>query len=200
MIADAKSGDSSTPSPKEVDFATSLLIGPYRNSTSRPRSPCASSPRGRRLPRGFYFLCAVRRRADRILAAPVIDQGAVIGALIAQLSNEEIDNVVTSDRRWFQEGWASTGEAYLVGSDNLVRSAPRAFYENCERYFAELKMAGLRREDITSIERYGTPVLHQHIDTEATRAALAGVEGIGEIIGNAASRRSPHGVRSPFRA
>mgnify|MGYP006171899987 CR=1 FL=1 len=31
--------------------------------------------------------------------------------------------------------------------------------------------------------RYETPVLHQRIDTQATRAANAGVEGTGEIVG-----------------
>ena len=117
------------------------------------------------------------------MAAPVIDQGVVIGVLVAQLSNEEIDNVVTGDRRWRQEGFGDTGEAYLVGPDYLVRSGPRAFYENREGYFAELKSVGASDEEIAAIQRYGTPVLHQRIDTKATRAALAGVEGTGEIIG-----------------
>ncbi len=64
-----------------------------------------------------------------------------------------------------------------------MRSAPRAFYENREVYFAELKAGGASDEEIAAIRRYGTPVLHQRIDTQATRAALAGVEGTGEIIG-----------------
>ena len=58
------------------------------------------------------------------MAAPVIDQGVVIGVLIAQLSDDEIDDVVTGGRRWRQEGFGDTGEAYLVGPDYLVRSGP----------------------------------------------------------------------------
>ena len=117
------------------------------------------------------------------MAAPVIDQGVVIGVLIAQLSNDEIDNVVTGGRRWRQEGFGASGEAYLVGPDQLVRSTPRAFYENREAYFAELKAGGASDEQIAAVRRYETPVLHQRIDTQATRAALASVEGTGEIIG-----------------
>ena len=64
-----------------------------------------------------------------------------------------------------------------------MRSGPRAFYENRENYFAELKAVGTSVEEIAAIKRYETPVLHQRIDTTATRAALAGVEGTGEIIG-----------------
>ena len=91
---------------------------------------------------------------------------------------------MTGGRRWRQEGFGATGEAYLVGPDFLVRSGPRTFYENRDRYFAELKGGGRRRtQDIEAIRRYGTPVLQQRVDTEASRAALGGVEGTGEILG-----------------
>ena len=118
------------------------------------------------------------------MAAPVIDQGVVIGELVAQLSIDELDNIVTGGRRWRQEGLGATGEAYLVGPDFLVRSTPRMFFENRDVYFDELK--GRRRppdRDIEDIRRYGTPVLQQHVDTVASRAALGGVEGTGEIVG-----------------
>jgi class 3 adenylate cyclase len=117
------------------------------------------------------------------MTAPVIDQGVVIGVLVAQLSIEEIDNVVTGDRRWRQDGFGATGEAYLVGPDHFARSGPRSFYESADQYFAELKQGGQSDENIDAIRRYGTPVLHQHVATDAAQAALAGVEGTGEIVG-----------------
>ena len=64
-----------------------------------------------------------------------------------------------------------------------MRSGPRAFYENPDHYFAELKAGGELDEEIDAIRRYGTPVLHQRVETEAARSALAGVEGEGEILG-----------------
>src|SRR5262249_44808519 len=42
---------------------------------------------------------------------------------------------------------------------------------------------GEKPEDIDAIRRYGTPVLHQRIVTEATRSALAGLEDTDEIVG-----------------
>ena len=100
------------------------------------------------------------------MAAPVIDQGVVIGVLVAQLSIEEIDNVVTGGRRWRQEGFGATGEAYLVGPDYLVRSGPRAFYENRDQLLRRAEGAAASSdEDIAAIRRYGTPVLHQRVDT-----------------------------------
>jgi len=185
MIADAKSGRLIYTVAKEVDFTTSLQAGPYRNSSvASAVARCGvSADRSAVCLEDFAPYAPSGGAPIAFMAAPVIDQGAIIGVLIAQLSNDEIDNVVTGGRRWFQEGFGNTGEAYLVGPDHLVRSGPRAFYENRENYFAELKAAGASAEEIGAIQRYDTPVLHQRIDTKATRAALAGVEGTGDIIG-----------------
>ena len=185
MIADPKSGRLIYTVQKEVDFTTSLQFGPYRRSNvAAAVARCAeSADRSAICLEDFAPYVPSGGAPIAFMGAPVIDQGGVIGVLIAQLSNDEIDNVVTGGRRWRHEGFGETGEAYLVGPDHLVRSAPRAFYENREDYFAELKSVGASNEEISDIQRYGTPVLHQRIDTDATRAALAGVEGTGEIIG-----------------
>lgn len=185
MIADPKSGRLIYTVQKEVDFTTSFQFGPYRRSNAAAVvARCAeSADRSAVCLEDFAPYAPSGGAPIAFMGAPVIDQGIVIGVLIAQLSNEEIDDVVTGGRRWRQEGFGDTGEAYLVGPDYLVRSGPRAFYENRDGYFAELKSVGADDEQLDAIQRYGTPVLHQRIDTKATQAALAGVEGTGEIIG-----------------
>lgn len=185
MVADPKSGRLIYTVQKEVDFTTSLQAGPYRRSNvAAAVASCALTPdQSATCLEDFAPYAPSGGAPIAFMGAPIIDRGVVIGVLIAQLANEEIDNVVTGGRNWRQEGFGGTGEAYLVGPDYLVRSAPRAFYEERERYFAELKSGGISDEEIADIRRYGTPVLHQRIDTKATRAALAGVEGTGEIIG-----------------
>src|SRR5207248_623384 len=106
--------------------------------------------------------------------------GAVIGVLVGRLSITELDNIVTGGRQWSREGFGATGEAYLVGPDLLIRSAPRLFFENRELYFEELKQGGTTpKNDIEDTYRYGSPVLQQHVDNIATRAALRGLQGVG---------------------
>ena len=118
------------------------------------------------------------------MAAPVIDQGVVIGVLVAQLSIEEIDNVVTGDRRWRQEGFGATGEAYLVGPDYLVRSGPRAFYENRDHYYRRAEARRRRRTRTSTPSAATARRCCTSVSTRtASRAALAGIEGTGEIIG-----------------
>ena len=185
MMADPKSGRLIYTVQKEVDFTTSLQFGPYRRSNvAAAVARCAeTADRSAICLEDFAPYAPSGGAPIAFMGAPVIDQGVVSGVLIAQLSNEEIDDVVTGDRRWRQDGFGATGEAYLVGPDYLVRSGPRAFYENREVYFAELKSVGASDDEIADIQRYGTPVLHQRVDTKATRAALAGVEGTGEVVG-----------------
>ena len=117
------------------------------------------------------------------MAAPIIDQGVVTGVLVAELSVDEIDGIITGGRRWRNEGFGATGAAYLVGPDFLVRSSGRNFFENPAAYFSDLKAGGASDEEIAAIKRYGSPILHQRADTSATRAAIGGVDGVGEVIG-----------------
>jgi class 3 adenylate cyclase len=185
MLADPRSGRLIYTVSKEVDFGTSVRAGLQRQSNvAAAVARCAAVVDRSAVCFGDFAPYAPSRGAPTaFMAAPVIDQGVVVAVLVAQLSIEEIDSVATGDRRWRQEGFGATGEAYLVGSDRLARSGPRAFYETPEEYFVELKRGGESDEDIDANRRFGTPVLHQHVTTEAARAALAGLEGTGETIG-----------------
>lgn len=185
LMVDPRSGRVIYSVAKEADFATSLRAGPYRHSniaSAAARCAGAPDPSVTCLDDFAPYLPADGTPAA-FMAAPVIDQGVVIGVLVAQLSIDELDNIVTGGRRWRHEGFGATGEAYLVGPDFLVRSNGRNFFENRDLYFSELKAGGASDQDIASIRRYGTPILHQHADTKATRAAIGGVEGVGEVIG-----------------
>jgi class 3 adenylate cyclase len=185
MVADPKSGRITYGVDKEMDLGASLRTGSSRQSNlSTTVARCAATADRSAVCLADFAAYAPSGGAPAaFMAAPVIEQSAIIGVLIAQLSIEEIDNVVTGDRHWQRDGFGTTGEAYLVGPDNYTRSGPRAFYENPDRYFADLKSGGESDENIAAIRRYGTPVLHQRVVTEAARSALTGIEGTGEIVG-----------------
>jgi class 3 adenylate cyclase len=185
MLIDTANGRNTYGMDKEPDFGTSLRTGPYRQSNlaaAAARCTAAADPSMTCLEDFAPYLPA-HDEPTAFMAAPVIDQGKVIAVLVAQLSIAEIDRVVTGERRWQQEGFGATGETYLVGSDLKVRSGARLFYEDRDAYFAELRATGHPPEEIEEIRRHGSPVLFQRIDTQATRAALAGIEGTGEVRG-----------------
>ncbi len=186
LLIDARSGRVIYGLDKEVDFGTSLHRGPYRASNlAAAVARCAGAPdASATCLEDFAPYMPSDGEPDAFIAAPVIDQGIVSGVLVAQLSIDAIDRVVTGGRRWRQEGFGATGEAFLVGPDLLLRSGARLFHESHERYFAELQAAGASAAEIASIRRWGSPVLHQKVDADNVRAALAGIEGTGRGIGN----------------
>jgi class 3 adenylate cyclase len=185
MLVDTRSGRVVYTVDKEPDFGTSLRAGPYRDSNLAvgvARCAAAPDPSATCL-EDFSAYMAANGAPTAFMSAPVIEHGQVIGVLVAELSIEEIDNILAGGRRWQHEGFGATGETYLVGPDLLMRSSSRMFFENRDQYYAELKAAGASAKDLEAIRLYGTPVLHQHADTRATRAAIGGVEGVGEVMG-----------------
>jgi len=185
MIVDPRTGRLIYTVDKDADFATSLRAGPYRHSNLAAASArCATAPDpSATCLEDFSSYLPSDGVPEAFMAAPIIDQGVVTGGLVAELSVDEIDAIVTGGRRWRNEGFGATGEAYLVGPDFMVRSSGRNFFENPAIYFSDLKAGGASDEDIAAIKRYGSPILHQHADTAATRAAVGGVDGVGEILG-----------------
>jgi class 3 adenylate cyclase len=185
LLIDPRTGRVIYTVEKEPEFGTSLRAGPYRTSNlAAAAARCGHAPNpSMTCLEDFADYMPADGAPQAFMAAPVIDQGVVIGVLVAQLSINEIDDIVTGGRRWRHEGFGDTGEAYLVGPDFLVRSSPRMFFENRNLYFEELKGGQTTPQDIEDIRRYGTPVLQQKADTQGTRAALGGVEGTGEILG-----------------
>jgi class 3 adenylate cyclase len=186
MMADAKHVDLVYGLADEIDFGTSLRTGPYRRThLAAAVAKClAAKDASTTCFEDFAPYVPSNGAPIAFMAAPIFEQGQVIGVLIAQLSIEEIDKVVTGDRHWREEGFGNTGEAYLVGPNFLVRSGGRQFYENRDAYYADLKVAGAPPEEIDAIRRYGTPILQHRIETRATRAALQGLSGTGQIQGD----------------
>lgn len=183
MIVDPRTGRLIYTVDKDADFATSLRAGPYRQSRlAAAAARCATAPDpSATCLEDFSPYLPSNGIPEAFMAAPIIDQGVVTGVLVAELSIDEIDAIITGSRRWRNEGFGATGEAYLVGPDFLVRSSGRSFFENPAAYFAELKAGGASDADIAAIGRYGSPILHQHADTLATRAAIGGVDGTGQL-------------------
>jgi class 3 adenylate cyclase len=183
MIVDPRTGRLIYTVDKDADFATSLRAGPYRQSKlAAAAARCAVAPDpSLTCLEDFSPYLPSNGEPEAFMAAPIIDRGVVTGVLVAELSIGEIDAIITGGRRWRNEGFGATGEAYLVGPDFLVRSSGRGFFEKPAAYFAELKAGGATDEDIAAIERYGSPLLHQRADTIATRAAIGGVDGIGQV-------------------
>ncbi|MCD6396675.1 MAG: methyl-accepting chemotaxis protein [Spirochaetaceae bacterium] len=146
----AEQGDISFTVTKEADFGMRLINvksslkdvwaiavkeGRVALSDTKPYAPSADAP-------------------AQFVAAPLKENGRVIGVVALQLSLEAVNRIMQE-----RTGMGETGETYLVGSDKLMRSDS---FLDPTGHSVSASMAG-------TVEANG-------VDTEAVKSALAGDE------------------------
>jgi hypothetical protein len=114
------------------------------------------------------------------IAAPLYNGSRLVGVLAFQMPVNEINNVMTGNQQWQQDGLGKSGETILVGQDRLMRSASRFYLQDPKAYLAQLRSRGVKDDAITRLQQYGTTILQQPVQTPPS------------------PRRSPAG-REPYR-
>jgi signal transduction histidine kinase len=109
------------------------------------------------------------------VASPIHDGSAKAGVLIAEMSIDEINNVMTSNSHWQQEGLGRTGETYIVGDDFKMRNDSRFFIQDPAEYIARLRREGADSTLVHQIQSRSTSILLQEVRTIASREAMNGV-------------------------
>ena len=163
---------------KAPDFGTSLYTGPYRNSgLGQLAAQIRNNPEQGVLQGGDYRPYPPALNAPTgFLAMPLYRDSEAIGILAVQVPLGPIDDVMTSGGDWEEIGLGNTGEAYLVGGDQLMRSVSRFYLEDKEAYLESALASGLPQATVDSMRRHST-VLLQPVTTEASKRALAGESG-----------------------
>jgi class 3 adenylate cyclase len=111
------------------------------------------------------------------IATPIMDQGRMAAVLVAEVSKDDIDDVMTAGHRWEETGLGKTGEVFLAGGDRTMRSGSRFRFENPEAYFAALTETGVSSAEIDRIKRFDSTILNQAVDSFAVNEALKGKSG-----------------------
>jgi signal transduction histidine kinase len=147
---------------KEVDLGADLRAEPYRRTTLARlfERVVASGAADEPAIEDYAPYAASYFAPAAFLGAPVRRAGITIGVLAIQVSVDEVNRVMTGERQWKAEGLGDSGQAYIVGPDNMLRSDFRFELEAPERHFRELESAGVGREVIDRIRRYHTAILN----------------------------------------
>jgi methyl-accepting chemotaxis protein len=118
FLVDINSGDIVYSVFKELDYATSLLDGPYRNTNfAEAFRDARQLQQGEVVIKDYATYTPSYEAPASFAATPVYQGGRAIGVLIFQMPLEPI-NVIMTER----SGMGETGESYLVGEDKLMRS------------------------------------------------------------------------------
>jgi class 3 adenylate cyclase len=179
FLVDADTGRIVYTVEKELDYGTSLITGPYRKSGLARVVSQANTTEDV----DAIFLADFEAYAPSLgapaafVAGPIYDTGKKIGVLAIQLSNRDIDNVVSGHRGWDRDGLGKTGDSGIVGPDYLMRSNSRILLEEPQRALKLMEARNVPKATIERIRTYRTTVLQQEVRLPSVEAALAGHEG-----------------------
>lgn len=164
---------------KEVDFATSLQAGPYKDTNFANAYKEALNANDKDFVKLVDFAPYGPSYAApaSFIASPIFDGDKKIGVLVFQVPINEINRVMTGDFNWKDEGLGDSGETYIVGSDYKMRNDSRFIIEEPDRYLELLAKIGVSMKVIDLIKSYSTSILFQDVQTEAVEDALKGNKG-----------------------
>ena len=163
---------------KEVDYASSLLDGPFSNSgLGKVFKRANKSHQAEVFLQDFSPYAPSYEVPAFFIATPIFDQGKKIGILIFQMPIAEINNIMTNKQQWSTVGMGSTGEAYIIGSDYKARSLSRLLFEDKTGFITSLTQAGVAPEIVNAINSKNTNIGLQLVDNAAAKAAVSGQKG-----------------------
>ncbi|MCH9668608.1 MAG: HAMP domain-containing protein [Actinomycetia bacterium] len=163
---------------KGVDLGTNILDGPFRGGDLTKAFNNAMQSNALDLVEVTDFgAYQPSLEPTAWMVSPVGSLEKVTGALALQMPMSRINRLMTFDKQWEQTGLGTTGETFLVGDDQLMRSDSRLFLEDPDAYRSKVIAAGTPPEVADAAIRQGTTVLIQPAGDEATRLAGQGQTG-----------------------
>ena len=160
---------------KEIDFATNIKHGKYSETgivKVFSQAVESNDPNFAVIVDYERYLPSYDAPAS-FIASPIFDNGKKIGVIIFQMPVDRINDVMTSNRNWDENGYGKSGESYIVAKDKTLRSNSRFLIEDPKNYYKLLEQSN-NGSDLSSIKNYQSSILFQKADTEPVKKALAG--------------------------
>ena len=180
FLVDHKSGDIVYSVYKELDYTTSLIDGPYANSSigeAFRRANAGNNTNTVALTDFSPYTPSYGAPAS-FIASPIFnDDGEKVGILIFQMPIDSINAVLTHNNDWEHAGLGKSGETYLIGSDFTMRSQSRFMIEDKPAYLRLMESIGLDKDTVNQLRDQNTSINLQPVKTAGTKAALKGSTG-----------------------
>ncbi|HZQ33922.1 MAG TPA: adenylate/guanylate cyclase domain-containing protein [Mycobacterium sp.] len=164
---------------KDVDLGTNILTGPYNESKLRIayEKALASNSDDYVGITDFEIYQPAEGQPTAWMVSPIAADGRTEGVMALQFPIDKINRLMTFDKQWAPSGMGKTGETFLAGPDDLMRSDSRLFLDDPDRYKHDVVKAGTPGSIADEAIRLGSTTLIQPISSEATRAAQSGQSG-----------------------
>ncbi|HAC35458.1 MAG TPA: methyl-accepting chemotaxis protein [Gammaproteobacteria bacterium] len=183
FLVDAESGRIVYSVFKELDYATSLLDGPYAKSGIGQvfQKALQAKDSDSAIQSGFAPYLPSYNDAAAFIASPIMPYGDMIGVLILQMPIDRINQVMTNNGSWAESGLGESGETYLLGPDKTMLSASRFLLEDQTGFLDALTKGGVDRSLIELIDAKNSNIGILPVTTASSEQALAGQRGFNQI-------------------
>lgn len=164
---------------KDVDLGTNILTGPYNESKLRDAYEKALTANSLDYVgfTDFEIYQPAENQPTAWMVSPVAPNGRTEGVLALQFPISKINSLMTFKKRWTESGMGNTGETFLAGPDDLMRSDSRLFLEDPPRYKHDVVAAGTPPDVADRAIRLGGTTLVQPVGSEGTKLAQRGQSG-----------------------
>lgn len=164
---------------KEVDYGTSLLNGPYKNTNFSTIYRAAASVNHKNFVRltDFEFYDPSYSAPASFIASPIFDGDEKVGVLVFQVPIDEINRIMTGNKKWAHEGLGVSGETYIVGADYKMRNDSRFIIEFPDRFLDRHHQSRIDKHIISRMKTHLTTILLQEVPTDGVKEALIGKSG-----------------------
>lgn len=164
-------------------FGTTLANGPYASSNMADVARHLRNSRNvddyRVADFEAYYPALGQPKA--FVASPMFDGSRMVAIMMFRLSLKPINDALSGNQQWQAEGLGKTGEVYLVGPDQTMRSESRFMIENREAFLTTLRRSTLTTRTVDAVEKLGTTILTVPIQNNAATLALRGQTGLQEV-------------------
>ncbi|WP_449407218.1 adenylate/guanylate cyclase domain-containing protein [Microbacterium maritypicum] len=164
---------------KGAELGTNLMTGPYRDTVLAKAYAEAIATNSV----STVILTDFERWVPSLgiptmwVISPVGNDSRITGAMAFQVSIDTINDLTTGKEQWKEQGLGDTGEVYLVGRDDLMRSNSRRLIEDPENYAKIAVNGGVPPSVVQRAVEVNGTVLLQQVNTQAVTDAQAGRSG-----------------------
>lgn len=168
---------------KDVDFATSLETGSFGDTElAAVTGLIGLDPRpGQVLVSDLGTHAPALDDPSLFVAAPVFDGSRYAGIVVARTTTEAVDRIMT--REWRAGRLGETGETYLVGTDDRMRSVSRPFVEDRSSFLETVDEMGIDPADRRGMLAHDTTALFLEAATPIVDDAFDGAGSAREVPG-----------------
>lgn len=182
-LLDSKTGNVVYTVNKHVDFATSVLDWPFENSGMRSvfnRAIESTNPNDVFMSDFDDYLPTFGEKTAFVGSA-IYGESGLVGVLIFSIPVVTLNEIMTYEQSWVDDGLGNSGETYIVGYDGLMRSNSRALIENKASFFDEIKANSISPQTQNSIVTRDSTIGYIEVSNKGLTSAIDGRSGISEL-------------------